>query len=249
MKKLIVFDLDGTLAESKASIDTEMASLLDCLLKIVHVAVISGGAWTQFEKQVLAHLSHDERLKNLSLLPTCGTRFYKYISDWKMLYAEDFTDAEKKKILGSLEQATEASGLKPGQTWGELIEDRGSQITFSGLGQQAPLDEKKKWDPDFAKRKKIKALLDKLIPEFSVRLGGATSIDVTKHGIDKAYGIRKLRDVLDIPIPEMLYIGDAVFPGGNDYPAKEAGALCIEVKDPHETKRVIEAILACLGGN
>jgi hydroxymethylpyrimidine pyrophosphatase-like HAD family hydrolase len=130
-----------------------------------------------------------------------------------------------------------------------LIEDRGSQITFSGLGQQAPLDEKKKWDPDFAKRKKIKALLDKLIPEFSVRLGGATSIDVTKHGIDKAYGIRKLRDVLDIPIPEMLYIGDAVFPGGNDYPAKEAGALCIEVKDPHETKRVIEAILACLGGN
>ena len=246
MKKLIVFDLDGTLAESKASIDKEMATLLDHLLKIVKVSVISGGAWLQFEKQVLAHLSHDKRLENLSLLPTCGTKFYKYDSKWELLYSEDFTEAEKKKILASLQQATGTPDLKPQKTWGELIQDRGSQITFSGLGQQAPLEEKKKWDPDFAKRKKIKVLLDKLIPEFSVRLGGATSIDVTKHGIDKAYGIRKLRDVLGIPIPKMIFIGDAVFPGGNDYPAKEAGALSIEVKDPHETKRVIEAIIACL---
>jgi hydroxymethylpyrimidine pyrophosphatase-like HAD family hydrolase len=114
------------------------------------------------------------------------------------------------------------------------------------LGQRAPLEEKTKWDPDFAKRKKIKAVLDKLIPEFSVRLGGATSIDVTKHGIDKAYGIRKLRDTLGIAIKEMIFVGDALFPGGNDYPAEQAGALSIQVKNPHETKRVVETIIACL---
>jgi HAD superfamily hydrolase (TIGR01484 family) len=246
MRKLIVFDLDGTLAESKASIDSEMGTLLDSLLKIVKVSVISGGDWSQFEKQVVAHLSQDEHLKNLSLLPTCGTKFYKYDSKWDLLYSEDFTDAEKKKIINSLQHATEAPDLKPLQTWGELIQDRGSQITFSGLGQQAPLEEKKQWDPGFAKRRQIKVLLDKLIPEFSVHLGGATSIDVTKPGIDKAYGIRKLRDVLGIAISEMIFIGDAVFPGGNDYPAKEAGALSIRVRDPDETKRVIEAIIACL---
>jgi phosphomannomutase len=247
MKKLIVFDLDGTLAESKSSIDAEMAKLLNSLLGIVKVSVISGGAWSQFEEQVLAHLSHDQRLKNLSLLPTCGTKFYKYESDWKLLYSEDFTEAEKQKIISSLQQAIGSSDCKVEKVWGEIIEDRGSQITFSALGQQAPLEEKKRWDPDFAKRKRMKVILDKLIPEFSVRLGGATSVDITKHGIDKAYGIRKLRDVLGISIPEMIFIGDAVFPGGNDYPAKEAGALSIEVKDPHETKRVIEALIACLG--
>jgi phosphomannomutase len=247
MKKLIVFDLDGTLAESKASIDSEMANLLDALIGAVKVAVISGGAWQQFEKQVLAHLSHDKRLKNLSLLPTCGTKFYKYQSCWVQLYSEDFTDTEKKKIIDSLKQAMASSDCEVAKVWGEVIEDRGSQITFSALGQQAPLEDKKKWDPDFARRKRMKAILDKLIPEFSVRLGGATSIDITKHGIDKAYGIRKLRDVLGIAIEEMLFIGDAVFPGGNDYPAKEAGAQSIEVRDPHETKRVIEAIIACLG--
>ena len=89
--------------------------------------------------------------------------------------------------------------------WGEAIEDRGSQVTFSALGQQAPLAEKEKWDPDFAKRKKITAILEKLIPEFSIRMGGATSIDVTKPGIDKAYGIGKLRDTLHLSLKEMVY--------------------------------------------
>ena len=77
-------------------------------------------------------------------------------------------------------------------------------------------------------------------------MGGATSIDVTKPGIDKAYGIRKLRDVLNIAINEMIFIGDALFPGGNDYPAKQAGVVSIRVRAPNETKRVCEAILACL---
>jgi phosphomannomutase len=247
MKKLIVFDLDGTLAESKSPLDSEMAALLSALLGIVKVAVISGGDWPQFEKQLLSNLPKDERLKNLSLLPTCGTKFYQYAGEWKKLYSEDFTAAEKEKITRSLKQAVDSAGFKVEKVWGETIEDRGSQITFSALGQQAPIEEKKKWDPDFAKRKKIKALLDKLIPEFSVSLGGTTSVDVTKPGIDKAYGIRKLRDTLGIAIAEMIFIGDALFPGGNDYPAKEAGALSIRVRDPNETKRVIEAIVACLG--
>jgi len=60
------------------------------------------------------------------------------------------------------------------------------------------------WDHDFSKRIKIKAILDTYIPEFSVRMGGTTSIDVTKPGIDKAYGIRKLRDILGIAIDEMI---------------------------------------------
>ncbi len=246
MKKLIVFDLDGTLAESKASFDAEMAALFSSLLNIVKVAVISGGDWPQFEKQVLSNLPHDDHLKNLSLLPTCGTKFYQYTADWKKIYSEDFTAIEKEKIISSLKQAIGASGFKIEKVWGETIEDRGSQITFSALGQKAPLEEKDKWDHDFAKRKKIKTLLDKLIPEFSVHLGGATSIDVTKPGIDKAYGIRKLRDILGIGIKEMIFIGDALFPGGNDYPAEEAGVVSIRVRDPNESKRVIETIIACL---
>ena len=246
MKKLIVFDLDGTLAESKSSLDAEMSTLLRDLLSIVKVAVISGGSWQQFETQLLTNLPHDERLKNLSLLPTCGTKFFRYAGDWKKLYSEDFTPDEKEKIIGSLNKAVAEAGYQVEKVWGEVIEDRGSQITFSALGQQAPLEGKNKWDPDFAKRKKIKAILDTFIPEFSVRLGGTTSIDVTKPGIDKAYGIRKLRDLLGIALEEMIFIGDAIFPGGNDYPAKEAGVVSIQVRGPNDTKLVTQAIIACL---
>ena len=248
MKRLIVFDLDGTLAESKSSLDTEMSALLHDLLGIIKVAVISGGDWPQFEKQLLSNLPHDECLENLYLLPTCGTKFYQYSKDWEKLYSEDFTSEEKEKIIGSLKKAIDKTGFKVEKVWGETIEDRGSQITFSALGQQAPIEEKKKWDPDFAKRKKIKAILDKSIPEFSVRLGGTTSVDVTKPGIDKAYGIGKLRDTLGISIQEMIFIGDALFPGGNDYPAKGAGVVSIQIKNPTESKRVIETIIACLDG-
>jgi phosphomannomutase len=246
MKKLIVFDLDGTLAESKSALDAEMSALLYDLLSIVKVAVISGDNWPQFEKQLLSNLPHDERLKNLSILPTCGTKFFHYAEDWKKLYSEDFTDDEKEKIVSSLKKALREAGFKVEKVWGEAIEDRGSQITYSALGQEAPIEEKKKWDTEFTKRKKIKAILDNFIPEFSVHLGGTTSVDVTKPGIDKGYGIRKLRDTLGISIREMIFIGDALFPGGNDYPAKEAGALSIQVRDTDESKRVIETIIACL---
>jgi HAD superfamily hydrolase (TIGR01484 family) len=247
MKKLIVFDLDGTLAPSKSSLAPRTAALLRDLLNIIKVAVISGGAWAQFQKQLLADLPQDADLVNLSLLPTCGTKFLQYNGTWTELYSEDLSTEQRQKIIASLDKAAGEAGYRAAKVWGDVIEDRGSQVTFSALGQQAPLAEKEKWDPDFAKRKKITSILETLIPEFSVRMGGATSIDVTKPGIDKAYGIGKLRDTLHISLAEMIYIGDALFPGGNDYPAQQAGVVSIPVKGPEDTNLVIETILACLG--
>ena len=249
MKKLIIFDLDGTLAKSKSAIDAEMANLLTQLLNVAHVAIISGGDWPQFQKQVLKELPKNLSLEKLSILPTCGTKFYAYKKDWEQLYAENFTEAESKKIIESLHTAVKEAGLKIEKTWGPQIEDRGSQITFSALGQEAPLAEKKGWDDDFAKRKKIKVVLDKLLDNCSVGMGGTTSVDITKPGIDKAYGIHKLQEILKIDIPEMLFIGDALFEGGNDHPARTTGATCIQVRDAEETKRIVETIIACIGND
>jgi phosphomannomutase len=237
VKKLIVFDLDGTLAKSKSPVDAEMSALMHALLDTVQVAVISGGDWPQFEKQLLSNLPQDERLVNLSLLPTCGTKFFQYTGGWKKIYSEDFTTDEKQRIITALKKALGAADFKVEKLWGETIEDRGSQITYSALGQQAPLDEKNKWDPDFRKRKKIKSILDPLIPGFSVRIGGATSIDVTQSGIDKAYGIQKLRDLLEISLQDMIFIGDALFPGGNDFPVKQLALFVSRFVDPRRRNR------------
>ncbi|HWD67822.1 MAG TPA: HAD-IIB family hydrolase [Caulobacteraceae bacterium] len=243
MKKLAIFDLDGTLAESKAPLDKDVGERLGKLLDICRVAVISGGAWPQFQTQLLAHLPSGDHLKRLSLLPTSGTRFMSYDGEWRQLYAENFTDDQKSKIIKALNDVFQASGYVPDKHWGDVIEDRGSQITLSALGQDAPLDEKSKWDPDFNKRKAMKAKLDPLLPEFSIGLGGSSSIDVTRPGIDKAYGIGKLKEVLGIDIRDMLFVGDALFEGGNDYPARRTGVSCIQVAGPSETRKVIEAIV------
>jgi phosphomannomutase len=248
MKSLMVFDLDGTLAKSKSSLETDMAELLEKLMGVMRVAVISGGAWPQFEKQLLVNLPRNDRLKQLSLLPTSGTKFLRYDGQWTQLYAENFTSDDKTRIIDALNKALDETGLRAEKHWGEVIEDRDSQITMSALGQEAPLDAKRAWDPDFQKRKKIKTILVPMIPEFSVGMGGASSIDVTRPGVDKAYGIQKLKEVLGIPIEEMIFVGDALFPGGNDEPARRTGATCIKVRDPEETGRVIEAVIACVGG-
>jgi HAD superfamily hydrolase (TIGR01484 family) len=245
LKNLIVFDLDGTLAESKSAVDAEMASLIVGLLAVVKVAVISGGAWSQIDDQVVGPLSATSghaRFSALSLLPTCGTKFYRYDSAWVQLYSEDFSPAERDKIMRAFDDVIETPRLDTPRIWGEQIDDRGSQITFSALGQAAPLAEKTLWDPDRRRRLALKALLDDRIPEFDVNLGGTTSIDVTRHGINKAYGIQKLREILGIGIDRMLFIGDALYPDGNDFPVKATGVDAIQVRDPHETKRVVEAI-------
>ncbi|MGA8383998.1 MAG: HAD family hydrolase, partial [Candidatus Cybelea sp.] len=123
MKTLIVFDLDGTLAQSKAAIDEEMGTLFATLLRIPHVrvSIISGGDWPQFETQVLGHLPPGADLSKLSLLPTNGTRFYRYTGSWSQLYAENLSDAQKAKIIDALNKEVAASGFAATKTWGPTI--------------------------------------------------------------------------------------------------------------------------------
>ena len=240
-KKLIIFDLDGTLAPSKSRLEDDMAVLFTELLKKRKVAVISGGGYKQFMIQFLNSLPVADCFSNLYLLPTSGTRFLVWKQDWKEVYVNSLTKPEKEKILNVLNSAYNMSGIpKPETLYGEQIEDRDSQITFSALGQSAPLEKKMAWDPDRSKRETLLNLAKEKLPEFDVRIGGSTSIDVTRRGLNKGYGIRKLEEFFKLTVDDIIFIGDAIFPGGDDYPAKAMGVDCISVKGPAETKELIK---------
>jgi phosphomannomutase len=253
MKKLVAFDLDGTLADSKSPADDRLLSVFAELLNNFQVCVISGGKFEQFQKQLLSKLKADPaQLERLHLMPTCGTRYYVYDlakQDWKKVYAEDFNEAEKKKIIDALNKGFDDLGYRAEKTYGETIEDRGSQVTFSVLGQDI-VDElgkeglrlKHEWDPDNKKKNELRDYIAPLIPEFEVRVGGVTSIDVTKQGIDKAYGMKKLMELLDISKNDILFIGDRLQEGGNDYPVKAFGIDSIQISHWQETASAIEAI-------
>lgn len=253
MKKLIAFDLDGTLAPSKSHFDPRMVALFDRLLAKYHVCVISGGKYELFQRQFLTQITTEpDSLERLHLLPTSGTRYYAFKdNEWQQQYAEDFTPEEKKKIIKALDEGFEESGLKSDKTYGELIEDRDSQITLSVLGQDIVAELgpegvaiKMAWDPDHSKKIRIRDLVQPKIPEFSVNAAGVTSIDVTKPGVDKAYGLQKLMDIAGFTKEEIVFMGDAIMPGGNDYPVEQMGIDCISVRNWEDTAYAIEGILS-----
>lgn len=244
-KKLIVFDLDKTLAESKQIIDDEMAALLCLLLNRRKVAVISGGSFTQFQKQLVSKLQGG-KLESLFLFPTCGSAFYRYENDaWLNVYTETLSPEDTCRIFKAFEDMFKEIGFKKPETmYGYLIEDRATQITFAAHGSEAPLHIKGAWDPDRTKRLKMIELLQRLIPGFEIRTGGTSSIDVTRKGIDKAYGIMQMEKHLNIPRSQMSFVGDDLGPGGNDHPVIATGVEIIAVTDPEHTKRIIRSMIA-----
>ncbi|MES2215985.1 MAG: HAD-IIB family hydrolase [Patescibacteria group bacterium] len=238
-KKLVIFDLDGTLAPSKSPIEDEMGQLLIKLLGFVKVAIISGGGYPQFQTQLLGRLPHGlAYYTNLLLLPASGTSLYTWKGDWHQNYSEEIPIEDRKRIISTLARAMQGF-VNEEKSYGPIIEDRLSQITFSGMGQSAPLSKKIVWDSDHKKRQKIVEIIAPKLPEYDCRIGGTSSIDITHKGVNKAYGIRKLEQYLDLDASQILFVGDALFHGGNDFPARATGVDCISVKNPTETQQLI----------
>lgn len=255
MPKLVMFDLDGTLTVSKAPITEEMAGLLAALMARTKVAIVSGGALPQYLSQVVARLPAGADLGNLYILPTSGAALYEWTgghdtaaeASWRKIYKERISEGDARKIEVAAKEGAEQTGLIDftAPSWGERIEYRGSQVTLSALGQNAPPVEKEKWDPDKAKRLRVRAEIQKRLPQgYQASMGGATSIDITKRGIDKSYGIHQLCRRLGIPEREAVYIGDQLVAGGNDEAAFATDIQTRPVAALADTIALIRGLLA-----
>lgn len=218
-----------------------LVELLDC----ADVCIISGGNVEQFERQVLNHLkAGHQALEHLHLMPTCGTRYLRFQDGvWTTIYAHDLSEDERDSAIASLRERAEDLGFWEEETWGDVIEDRGSQITFSALGQQAPIEAKRAWDPDGSKKEALRDAVAADLPELEVRSGGSTSIDITATGVDKAFGITRLAEYTGVAFDDMLFVGDRLDPGGNDYPVVALGCKTVAVDDWEDTARFVEKLV------
>lgn len=248
-RKILAFDSDDTIVLSKMPVTDRMAELLAELLRYYDVCIISGTGFdeTIYPNTVKKIESFDHvDLTRLHIMPTCGTRYYRYQDGaWTLQYQEDLTDEQKQKIFQAIESSAKRLDMWVDNPAGEIIEDRLSQITYSALGQQAKPEDKYAWAEQYKeKRRELNEAVKALIPEFEVRTAGTTSLDITKPGVDKAYGMRKLMEATGADMQDILFFGDKLEEGGNDFPVKNMGIDCIAVERWEDTAYALEGIIA-----
>lgn len=241
-----IFDMDGTLTPTKSPMTEDVARLLRrMLVQGKRIAVISGSRYSVVQKHFLDQLEPTpEESERIYLLPTSGALLYVFQEGtWQCVHDMSLTPEEKQKIFIAFDQVlTKHADLLPTKVYGERVEDRGTQITMSALGNStdAPREEKERWDPDFEKRKILLRALQEMIPEFQIQMGGSTSLDVTRAGIDKAYGIREVMARAGFQKEKTLFAGDAIFEGGTDFPATCTGIHILPVENHQDLRTKFE---------
>ena len=246
--KAVIFDLDNTLSESFQPPLPNVASRLHRLLELIPVAVMTGASFERMSEHLLPSFPKDIDKTNLYLFPDTAAQCYMWQDGkWQSVYKFSFAKSEYENIMRIFNDAIEHTRVLEGAPrWGGLFLARDVQITFAGLGVDAPPEEKAKWDPDGAKRKKLKDYLDGKLSGLNVRISGRTAIDITGKEVDKAHGVRWLSQRLGVAPREMLFVGDALFPGGNDAVVIPTGIQTIQVAGPHETADVIDKVLSAI---
>ena len=231
--------MDNTLSESCRQISDEMAGVISNLVNNgFEFVVIAGSDVKEIKQQVCSKVN-----AKIHVLGTSGTKYYLWNGkELEKVYALNLTEAEKQKILDSLDDLCEKFDIKPVTSKEDQILKRGSQITLSAIGRHAPFEMKEAFDPDKKKRMKWINYLKPKLSEFLIVMGGSTSIDITKKGFDKGYGIKEFARYNHFNLDDILFFGDGIFPGGNDYSV--VGVVdYVKVKNPGDTLSKLKELM------
>lgn len=241
--RAVLFDLDDTLAESFQPPEPLMIERLKQLLERLPIGILSAAGLPRMELDFLTAIVHSPHVNRFYVFPNSASECYRFMENsWHRIYDFGFTEEERSHIKATLEQCAAEIGYRHPEYEAQLW-DRGSQIAYAMISSRAPQEVKKTWDPDQVKRKQLKACLEKTLHNYEILIGGNVTIDITKKGINKAYGIQWLSKELSIPLSEMLYVGDALYSGGNDSVVIPTGVATRQTSGPEETLTIIDEVL------
>ena len=243
--KVALFDLDDTIAPSFEPPSDEMITRVIALLARMPVAIVTGRDFPWMNKDFLPKVAA-ECAGDFYVISESGAQCsYWNGSEWQEMYEHAISAEERARIHQAIVAAVEQTGVLAGlQRFGEQFVDRKAAVAFSCTGWLVPKELRDSWDPGNKRRSVLRERLATQLPEYEVMMGGATTVDVTKQGINKAFGIRWLCEHTKIAPEDMLYIGDSLFPGGNDYIVIGTGVQTRATSGPEETLRIIDELLA-----
>ncbi len=246
-KKVIIADVDETLCESCQVITPEMADQVNTLLSRGYsFAIISGTDVKELHRMVSSGVNHEHHI-----LGNSGTNYVKVLGDKSMhpQYTHELAEEDKAELRNAFEKLIEYANLVSMTTKDDQILDRQSQMTLSVIGRNAPIEVKKALDPDGKKRMEWISFLKQHVDatKYHFKIGGTTSIDVTQKGLNKRVGIIKFAEHHGIKLHEILYFGDRMDPGGNDYEAAKI-VDCVAVKNTADTLEKLKVLVGLQHG-
>lgn len=240
MPKHFFFDLDNTLTRSRSHIEPAHASILAKLADRADVIVVTGSQASQTQKQLNPELSG-----RYFILAQNGNQAIH--RDGSVLWERRPTPEQKAVITSLIDKMVSHLALTVTDAT-DLIEDRGCSIAYSTIGHHEEVSKKEAYDPDHSKRR---ALLDHFKSDvealraqhnIEVRTGGTTCLDFFEAGKHKGYNVGEFLSAMKWQKEDCLYIGDALFPGGNDETV--VGVIPTQlVKDYHATYEYLSGIL------
>lgn len=254
-RNIVLFDMDGTLTESRQKFNsTTLSSSLVELSQVADIGIVTGSDYDYLKEQLSPLLNSSIRYC-LHLLPCNGTKYYappEFPSqDFQMVkevsMQEELGKAKWRKLMEILVvKQLRASEFDIPLT-GHFISARGSMINWSPSGRNANDEERQKFQRfdkkyNFRKRNlsEIRAELDSaMIDNVTIKLGGDTSFDIYPTGWDKTFALRYFKD------SEVWFVGDrALSPNGNDYEIyKECEPRSFHTTGPDETVEIINSII------
>jgi HAD superfamily hydrolase (TIGR01484 family) len=233
------FDLDDTLTPSKSLILPEHVPVLKRLSEVADVVVVSGHGEKDIRKHLTAELNGAYHI-----LGQNGN--FAETKDGRFLWNRSLSETTKAAILGFIAKAKKHLDLSV-RDESDIVEDRDSQIAYSLIGHHEDKDKKRAFDPKHEKRRKLLSDLAEDVHELhkanaEARIGGTTNIDFFELGKHKGHNVGEFIKAMNWQRDECIYVGDALFPGGNDETV--IGIIPTHaVKNPEETFSFIQEML------
>lgn len=227
--KIIICDVDGTVTEDLKPLSASMCTSMYLQNKHEKLLIfMSGTNIAELKRMISDYIWFTHIL--------CGSSGAHIV-----LVADAHNEVELKNIIIPLEErklikkCLEETIKKFNlPRISDQILDRESQVTLSCIGRYADSTIKNNFDPNGYKRLEMVEYIKQFLPNYSIKVGGTTSIDILKDNFDKAKGIKLLMSLMDgITEESTIFIGDKLFEGGNDYPALQV-LNSVQVKDPNE---------------
>lgn len=222
MKRLICFDLDGTLTQHRSSLEEKNKALLDKLKERYKIIMVGAGAAKRIYTQMGEY--------PIDIIANYGMEESKIIDGNFTIVRQITTTPNKEYFLEKAEYLREKYGYT--QYKGESVEFHTTgMVTFPLLGTKAGIADKIAFDPTREKRKVLYPEVLELFPDYTVYIGGSSSFDFTEKKYNKYDAIMLYAKENGYEKDEILYVGDDFGDGGGDSHVRLGGLDYVEVSD------------------